>query len=80
MALDTLTTFLGWTALINIIVLLLSTGMVLAVRERISKIHARLFGLDQADIGRAYFQYLAQYKIAILVFNIAPYLALRTIS
>ncbi len=37
MALDTLTTFLGWTALINIIVLLLSTGMVLVVREKISR-------------------------------------------
>ncbi|MGA1109539.1 MAG: DUF6868 family protein [Pseudomonadales bacterium] len=78
--LELLTIFLGWTALINIAVLLFSTVMVLAIRERISKIHARLFGLDQADVGRAYFQYLAQYKIAILVFNIAPYLALRIMA
>jgi len=80
MTLELLTIFLGWTALINIAVLLFSTVMVLAIRERISKIHARLFGLDQADVGRAYFQYLAQYKIAILVFNIAPYLALRIMA
>lgn len=78
--LELLTIFLGWTALINIAVLLFSTVMVLAIRERISKIHAKLFGLDQADVGRAYFQYLAQYKIAILVFNIAPYLALRIMA
>ncbi|MGA1456365.1 MAG: hypothetical protein EBZ14_08455 [Gammaproteobacteria bacterium] len=80
MTLESLTIFLGWTALINIAVLLFSTVMVLAIRERISKIHAKLFGLDQADVGRAYFQYLAQYKIAILVFNIAPYLALRIMA
>jgi hypothetical protein len=80
MTLELLTIFLGWTALINIAVLLFSTVMVLAIRERISKIHAKLFGLDQADVGRAYFQYLAQYKIAILVFNIAPYLALRIMA
>ena len=78
--LELLTIFLGWTALINIAVLLFSTVMVLAIRERISNIHAKLFGLDQADVGRAYFQYLAQYKIAILVFNIAPYLALRIMA
>jgi len=80
MTLELLTIFLGWTALINIAVLLFSTVMVLAIRKRISKIHAKLFGLDQADVGRAYFQYLAQYKIAILVFNIAPYLALRIMA
>jgi hypothetical protein len=36
--------------------------------------------MDEKDLGRAYFQYLAQYKIAIIVLNIAPYLALRIIA
>jgi hypothetical protein len=31
-------------------------------------------------LGRAYFQYLAQYKIATIVFTITPYLALRIID
>jgi hypothetical protein len=53
---------------------------VVAVRGTISKIHSSLFGLDEKDLGRAYFQYIAQYKIAIIVLNIAPYLALKIMA
>ncbi|MBT4986490.1 MAG: hypothetical protein HOM87_01665 [Proteobacteria bacterium] len=80
MTTETLTIFLGWMTVINILVLTLSSLVLLTAREKISKIHARLFGLDQAGVGQIYFQYLAQYKIAIIVFNIAPYLALRILA
>lgn len=77
MTTETLTELLGWACVINIALLLLTTIMVIAARGMISKIHASLFGLDEKDLGRAYFQYIAQYKIAIIVLNIAPYLALK---
>ena len=80
MTTETLTIFLGWMTVINILVLMLSSLVLLTAREKISKIHARLFGLDQVGVGLIYFQYLAQYKIAIIVFNIAPYLALRILA
>jgi hypothetical protein len=47
------------------------------MRGTISKIHGSMFDLDDTDLSRAYFQYLAQYKILIFVFNLMPYLALR---
>ncbi len=77
MNLSTLATFLGWATLINIVVLLFSTAGIVGLRNSIAAVHQRLFGLNGADLGRAYFQYLAQYKIAVLVFNLAPYLALK---
>lgn len=77
MNLATLTTFLGWATLINIVVLLFSTAAIVGLRNHIATVHQRLFGLNGADLGRAYFQYLAQYKIAVLVFNLTPYLALK---
>ncbi|AGA89337.1 hypothetical protein Thimo_0480 [Thioflavicoccus mobilis 8321] len=80
MTIDQLTAFLGWAAIINIALLTLSTTALIAMRGRITRIHARLFGLDEKDLGRAYFQYLAQFKIATIVFTIAPYLALRIIA
>jgi hypothetical protein len=80
MTADALTEFLGWMSVINIAVLLLSTLGLIAARGLISGIHARLFGLDEKDLGRAYFQYLGQYKIAIIVLNIAPYLALKVMA
>lgn len=77
MTVETLTEILGWATIINIAILLLTTLGLIAMRGTITGIHSRLFGLDEKDLGRAYFQYLAQYKIAIIVLNIAPYIALR---
>ncbi len=80
MTIETLTKLLGWISVINIAILLFSTLGLVAMREFITKIHSKLSGLDEKDLGRAYFQYLAQYKIAIIVLNISPYLALRVIA
>ncbi len=77
MTIETLTEFFGWVSVINIAVLLISGIMVIAMRSFITKIHSKVFGLNQEDLGRAYFQYLAQYKIAMIVLSIAPYIALK---
>jgi hypothetical protein len=57
-----------------------SSMMVVAMRRSISRLHGRMFGLDSADLSRAYFQYLAQYKIAIIVFSLTPYVALKVMA
>lgn len=80
MTTETLTELLGWASVINIVLLLITTITVVAIRGTISKIHSSLFGVDEKDLGRAYFQYIAQYKIAIIVLNIAPYIALKIIA
>ena len=80
MTTETLTELLGWASIINIAILLFSTVLLIAMRRTISKVHASLFGLDEKDLGRAYFQYLAQYKIAIIVLNITPYIALKCMA
>ena len=80
MTIETLTELLGWASVLNIVVLMLSTIILVAMRGTIAKLHSQLFGLDEKDLGRAYFQYLAQYKIAIIVLNVAPYLALKIMA
>ena len=80
MTVETLTEFLGWVSVINIAVLFISGILVILMRDLISKIHSKIFGLDQQDLGRAYFQYLAQYKIAMIVLSIAPYIALKIMA
>jgi hypothetical protein len=77
MTTETLTEFFGWASVINIAVLLISSILVIVMRDPISKLHSKFFGLDQQDLGRAYFLYLAQYKIAMIVLSIAPYIALK---
>jgi hypothetical protein len=71
---------LGWSTLLNIGVLLFSSLTLAIAGPPIKRIHAKMFGLSEEDLSRAYFQYLAQYKIAILIFNLVPYLALRIVG
>jgi hypothetical protein len=76
-SLETITTFFGWTTVVNFALLFFSTIMLITTRGFISRVHGKMFGLEAADLSRAYFQYIAQYKIAIIVFSLAPYVALK---
>ena len=77
---ETLTEFLGWSLVINVAILTLSTLGVIAMRRTIVGIHSKLFSLEESDTVKAHFQYLAQYKIAIIVLNFSPYLALKIMA
>ena len=76
-SLETITDVLFWSSIINLVVLVFTSIVLVLSRESITKVHAKMFGMAEEDISRAYFQYLGQYKITIFVFNLAPYIALR---
>lgn len=76
-SLEAATTFFGWTTVVNFALLFVSSIVVIVARGSISRIHGRMFGLESVDLSRAYFQYIAQYKIAIIVFSLTPYVALK---
>ena len=78
--LEILTTFFGWCSVINIVMLCAATLMLTLKRDFISGIHSKMTGLGQAELSVAYFQYLANYKIAILMLNLVPYIALKIIN
>lgn len=75
-----LANFLGWCTLLNLGLLVASTVALWVARKPVAKLHARLFGIDADKLPAMYFQYLANYKIAIIVFNLVPYLALRILA
>lgn len=77
MTFDQFTEFLGWCTLLNIGLLLVSMLALFATGGRVQKLHARLFDIEAATLSETYFNYLALYKILILVFNLIPYLVLR---
>ena len=79
-SLEAVTAFFGWTTVINFVLLVVSTIMVIVMRGSISRMHGRMFGLESVDLSRAYFQYIAQYKIAIIVFSLTPYVALKLMA
>ncbi len=79
-SIDIVREFIGWCTVINIGILLIATIFLVLTRAPILKMHAKLFELSQADLSLSYFQFLGQYKLAIYVLNLAPYIALRIIT
>lgn len=79
-SIDIVREFLGWCTVINIGILLVATIILVLARAPISKIHAKLFELSQTDLSLSYFQFLGQYKLAIYVLNLVPYIALRIMT
>ncbi|MCP3966366.1 MAG: hypothetical protein GY750_09455 [Lentisphaerae bacterium] len=73
---EILRTFLGWCLLLNIAILLLTAIIIIPLKHPISRLHAKIFGLEEKVVLRSYFQYMACYKIAIIVLNLVPYITL----
>lgn len=78
-ALETITAVLGWCSVINIGMLALAAIVLIPMRRLVISMHASMFNLGEEHLSRAYFQYMAQYKIAILVLNLVPYIALKIV-
>lgn len=78
--LATLQSLFGWCLLINVVLYLISAVAVMTGRESMSKLHARLFGLDAAKVPSLLYGYIAVYKLLIITFNFVPWLALVFMS
>ncbi len=77
MTIETLTTVFGWMSVINIAFLLISTVLILALKDWATTLHARLFEIDPAAARLEWYRWLGNYKIFMLIFALVPYFALR---
>ena len=77
MAIETVCEFIGWCTVINFGLMAFGIVKVMVVRNWASKVHGKMFDIEEAWVRQAYFQFFAYYKIAIVVFNLVPYIALR---
>ena len=72
-----LTSFLGWMLVLNIGLLLFSTIMLSLFKKQVTRVHSKLFNMKKDTLSLEYFHYLANYKLLVIVFNLAPWLALK---
>ena len=72
--------FLFWCMILNIGIYFFSAIMMIVLRDFISNIHMKIFGLDAATVHKTFYNYLALYKLLIVVFNFVPWLALLIIK
>lgn len=76
----TVTAFFGWCTVINAALLIFSVIWLATFRDFTKSLHSTLLGVDEDKLDIIYFQYLGNYKIAIIVLNLVPYIALRIMS
>lgn len=72
--------FLGWCTVINAGFFVAASILVMAFRPKLVSIHRKMFGVAEEELERQYFQFLAQYEIAVVVLNLVPYIALRVMD
>lgn len=80
MDLERMREFLFWCLLLNVAIYTLTALATLLLRNFMSSIHEKLFGLSQETVQKAFYTYLAAYRLSIIMFNLVPWLALVLMS
>ncbi|MFC1769515.1 DUF6868 family protein [Nitrospirota bacterium] len=72
--------FFFWCMVVNSGIYAFTAIAVLVFRDRVCRIHKRLFGLNEEAVHRSIQDYLATYKLFITFFNFAPWIAILIIK
>jgi hypothetical protein len=76
-SIETVTEFFGWCTVLNLILFTASSLLLMVSKDLVSGFHGKLFGISQQEVKLTYFQFMGNYKIAIIVLNLIPYIALK---
>lgn len=76
----TLTSFFGWCSVINIGLLTFTTAILWLLGDWARSIQSRMFSVDKDTLSDLYITWLGNFKLAIIVFNIVPYFALKLMA
>lgn len=71
---------LGWSTLINWGALLLWVIFLGAGHDLVYKMHGKFLKLTVEEFDAIHYKCMALYKAGIMLFNLAPYLALRIVA
>ena len=80
MDISTIRAFLGWCAILNIGLLLWWFVMFACVHDWVYKVHSRWFKVSVERFDAIHYAGMGIFKMAIFVFNVVPYFALRIIG
>jgi hypothetical protein len=80
MTLEVIRDALAWCTVINWGILFFWAIMLLATRDWVYRIHGSMFALSREQFDAIHYRGMAPYKVAILLFNFVPYLALRIVG
>ena len=79
MTITALRDFFFWCAIVNYGILFLWFLAFTYAHDSLYRLHAKWFKLSVANFDALHYSGMALYKICVLVFNAAPYIAVRMI-
>ncbi|MDG2384790.1 MAG: hypothetical protein P8N76_24185 [Pirellulaceae bacterium] len=77
MTVEQLVAFFGWCTVVNGLVILVWGLAIMTISQPLSKLHARMLHVSEDQMLSLYLQWISQYKLLVLVFNLVPYVALK---
>jgi len=80
MTLDQITELFKWMTIINAGILILTTFLVMGLKNVMAKINSKLFSIKEEQIPVIAYGYLGIYKIMFIMFNLVPYISLTLIK
>jgi len=69
--------FFGWCTVINLIVLMIWFLAFSRAHEMLYRIHVQWFRISRESFAAIHYAGMAFYKVCIILFNLAPMIALR---
>ena len=80
MDIETLTTFLMWCTIINVAVFAWAALWFMLAPDFIYRMQTRMFPLPRETYNAIVYAFLGGFKLLIIVFNVAPWLALLVVA
>jgi hypothetical protein len=80
MTIQMLTSFFMWCTIINGSLLIFSAIMIIPSEDLVYRMHSKWFSFPRETFNVVIYSFLGLYKIAIIVFNLVPWIALLIIE
>lgn len=79
MNIETLTSFFMWCTAINVGLLLFWTAMLLGAPDLTYRTQKRFVDISRSQFDLAMYGFLGLFKLFVIIFNVAPWIALQII-
>ena len=77
---ENLRILLGWCSVINMVILLFWFLVFVTARDMVFQMHTRWFKLSEERFDEIHYTMMGYYKLAVMLFNLVPYLVLRLVQ
>ncbi|MEW6356862.1 MAG: DUF6868 family protein [Planctomycetota bacterium] len=80
MSIGEIRAFFMWCTILNAALLILSSVICIGARDWVYRVHSKMFPISRDAFNIAIYSFLGLFKMAVLAFNLVPYLALLIVG